>query len=64
MSDTISRTPVVSPAFPVRPVQPAHKNDEQEQGGSGRPPQDDATEHEEVPEADSDESSPTIDEYI
>lgn len=64
MSDTISRTPVISPAYPVRPVQPAGKNGEQKRRGGRRSPQDDATEHEEGPEAGTDENSPTIDEYI
>ena len=64
MSDTISRTPVVGPTYPVRPVQPVGKTGDQKRRGGRRSPQDDATEHEEVPEEGSDEHSPIIDEYI
>ena len=64
MSDTISRTPVIGPAYPVRPVQPVRENGEQKQRGGRRSPQDEASEHEEVPEEGTDENTPTIDEYI
>lgn len=64
MSDPISRTPAVSPTYPLRPVRPADNKDEQKRRDGRRSPPDDATEHENVPEAGTDGHSPTIDEYI
>lgn len=64
MSDSISRAPAVSPTYPLRPVRPVDNKDKRKPRDDRRSPQDDATEHEEVPDAGTDGHSPTIDEYI